>query len=699
MESEACLQPCLWRKCSPNTTNLLKRTNWGSLVLNNLSWLYPGSLNSVFPPLHSQSQYLILAPSPQTFNLMLASTIAFSLITFNDIKTAAFFATPIARAKLHNRIILVKTSKGNFAKFYVQSGDDLTISDVVVYNPAGCIIKTSTNLVIHAGFRCDVDNAVETGNNANADFWWNSGTWMMEPNNSATFCRLPDIDDITFSEIKNAPYSTHRIPREWMSRQIIFCQTSQGRFAKLWVEWKTTELIIRQFNTFNADGTLHLSKANITLHVTQTLDLDNGVIAGANSDIWWEAETAAVSTHYLTPTSAAKFSFESFYQYEKYLPLLKSGAIRGAMMITGASDRNYNSWTEAEKLQLREFVFLLETNKALPIIAAPALTADTFMNNCDAVKIYMAHVAQSFWVDANNKVSWHLTGSSATHLLHLFDMHKLYNFTPGSGYSFDFNVMGGVTDWSPGICYKFLVDNAMIKADVFDSIKAVAEWVRINLFHISGFAKDLDGPFATQQDQWQFIFGYRGLPPIDKMITPLPGKKHVTHGCWGTDGFFAAVLRSINIPVKHGRSLFGVDSHSRAEFFTIGKNLAHGDDLYNGFVRIGINNVPIHRVFMSNSEITDLIDAPPPLPGKTVGETAAHNHIRFVTDLGIEFKTSYLLKLRCEDKSSGINTGAGSKVWESLHSDYTDAEIASVVAGCDTAIAAIGGGCTTVFAS
>lgn len=632
---------------------------------------------------------------------MPSPTIAFSLISCADIKAAALSSAPIPRSKLHNRILFMKTSKGNYAKLYVQSGDDLHISDLVVYNPAGCIVKTATNLIIHSSFLCDVDTATETS--TDADIWWHgisAGNHELAPKNGATLVAFTDYDDISFNDIKNASYKTQRISREWLSRQIMYCQTSQGRFAKLSLEWTATELIVRRATVFNSNGTQHLSLSNIKLHSSQTLDLDNGMIAGNGRDIWWEAETANTATHYLTPFNSSKFSFESYYQYEKYLPLLKKSSIRNALLISGSSDRNYDSWTQAEKLQLREFLFLLETNKPLPITGPPALTADTFMNSCDATKIYMAHVAQSLWVDATNKVTWKLNSASSSHLEHLFDMRKLYKFTPGSGHSFDFFVMGAVTQWSPGLSYKFLSDNAMIKADAWGTIRAVAEWVRANLSHILGFAGDPDGgPFATQQDQWQYIYGYRGLPLADKMISPLPGHKHTTHGCWGTDGFFAAVLRTVNIPVKHGRSNFSGNNHSRAEFFTENKNLKHGDDPYNGWVRLGINNVPIHRIFLSNAEITNLIDAPAPLPGKTVPETASFNHAKFLTDLAIEFKTSYLLKLRCQDKATGINTGAGSQVWENLHEFYTNAQIATVVADCDVAIAAIVGGCAAVNAS
>jgi len=628
---------------------------------------------------------------------MPAANIAFSLITCADIKAAVFSPSPIPRSVLHNRIVFVKTNLGNFAKLQVQSGDDLHINELTVYNPAGCIIKTATNLVIHATFSCDVDNAVETA--TGADFWWHAisaGNSQMEAKNSATFSLFTDFNAITFNDISTAPYSSQKVAREWLNNQVLYCKTSQGRYAKLRVEAANT-LLVRSMVVFNSDGTQHLSKSNISVPQTWTLDLDTGNVGAAGYDLWWEAQTATI--FFLTPANGATLSFESYYRYEKYLPLIKTAAIRSAMVISGVSNRNYDSWTEAEKLQLREFVYLLETGASLPISGPPALTADTFMSSCDATKIYMAHVAQCLWVDANNKVAWKLSVATASHLTHLFDMTKLYQFTSGSGHSFSFGVMGGVTHWSPGISYNFLKDNGMIKADMWETIKAVAEWIRANLIHITGFMFDnVGGPFATQQDQWEFIFGYRGLPPTDKMITPLPGKKRITHGCWGTDGFLAAVLRTVNIPVKHGRSNFSGNSHSRAEFFTVGKNLGHGDDPYNGWVRLGINNVPIHRVFYTNAEITSLIDAPVPLPGKTVLETASFNHSKHSLDLGIEFKTNYLLYRRCQDKASGINTGAGSKVWENLHEFYTDAQIATIVTACDAAIATIGG-CALIPAS
>jgi hypothetical protein len=646
--------------------------------------------------LHRSSIFDKFVINPLNLNYMPDATIAFSLIPFADIKNASFSSAIIPRSSLRNCILFAKTGSGNYAKMKMQAGPDLHISDLTVYNPAGCIIKTATNLVIHSSFSCDIDNALQT--NAGADFWWHGITGtnsQLEPKPGATFALYPDFESIPFSAISAANYKNQKVAREWLSNQVIYCKTSQGRFAKLQVE-ASNNLLVRRMVVFNSNGSLHLDRSNITVPQTWTLDVDTGNVGAAGYDLWWEAVNASV--FFLVPTNGAGISFDSYFRYEKYLTLIKNSAIRNALVISGATDRNYDSWTEIEKLQLREFIYLLETGKELPISGPPALTADQFMSNCDAIKIYMAHVAQSLWVDANNGVSWKLAVATANHLTHLFDMRKMYAFSPGNGFSFSGSVMGNVTHWSPGISYKFLKDNSFIKANIWETIKALTNWCRANLNHIIGFAGDSNGgPFATQQDQWQFIYGYRGLPLVDKMITPLPGKKHITHGCWGTDGFLAAVLRTVNIPVKHGRSNFSGSNHSRAEFFTINKNLAHGDDPYNGWVRLGINNVPIERVFMSNSEIATLIDAPAPLPGKSVAETASYHHSKHSVALAIEFKTNYLLRYRCTD----INTGATlltSKVWENLHEFYTDAEITTTIAACDAAIAAIPGGCGAINA-
>jgi hypothetical protein len=625
---------------------------------------------------------------------MLLATIAFSLICFGDIQESTFSSANIPRSELVARIILAKTSEGNYAKMYVNSGPNLLITELTVYNPSGCIIKTGKNITVSATYSFDIDNAVQT-NIANGDFWWHalsSSDSRFDPKNGATFALVADFDDVSFTDVKNAVYKNIKIDREFLSQQILYCKTNEGRFAKIRVE-AGNDLLIRSLRVFNTDGTIHLTKTNFTVPQTGTLDVDAGTVNSGISvaDLWWQAATS--TQFFLTPRNGSTISFESYAQFEKYLPYFKDNAFKTAMVISGSTNRNYDQWTDAEKLQLREFIYRLELNKALPITALPVLTAGRYMSTCDAIKIYLAHVAQSFWVDANNKVTWDIAGANAQYLEHLFDMRKLYSFSSANGYSFDFLVMGNVTDWNPGFSYQFLLSNSLIKPTQWETIQAVVDWCRANLRHITHYTSDWNGPFASQEDQWEYLYGYRYLPPVDKVLVPLPDRDHITHGCWGTDGLLAAVLRTVNIPVKHGRSNFGGALHSRAEFFSVGKNLRHGDDPYNGWVRLGVNNIPVDRLFLTDAQLTSLIDAPTPRPGMTVPQTASYNHGKIYVDLAIEFKTNYILDMRCHDLHSGVVTGAGSLLWNNLHDYYTDSQIASIAVSLDSALAMIPGGC------
>jgi hypothetical protein len=452
-------------------------------------------------------------------------TIEFNLITFQDVRSASYSATRISRSLLRDRILFAHTNEGNYAKLQVQSGTDLRIVRLTVYNRDGCIVRTASNLIIRSSFSCDLDNASESW--TRVDFWWNAispSEYYLEPQNTAAFHLYEGFDDITFDDIRGAPFVARRVERSALGDQILFCQTSRGQFAKLLVEAGDT-LRVRRLVVYRSDGSVHLDQSNIAVPRTYTLDVDTGNIGVTGYDLWWEVES-------------------------------------------------------------------------------------------------------------------------------------------------------------------------LVRSDQWSTIQAVVDWCRANLVHITGFDSDpRGGPFASQADQYHYIYGYRGLPRVDKMIYPLPGRRHVTDGCWGTDGFLAAVLRTVNIPVRHGRTNFRDGSHSRAEFFTVGQNLAHGDDPYNATVRLGINNVPIHRIFYSDAQAIAGIDAPRPLPGKTVPETTSFNHVRRLLALAVEFKTNYLLYARCQDRAAGTRA---TRVRDRLREFYTDTQIARIVIDCDTAIAAIAGGCAAI---
>src|SRR6266545_4421502 len=386
-------------------------------------------------------------------------TIDFDLITSGEVRSASYSPARIARTAVRYRILFAHTNRGNHAKLLVMAGPDLRIARLTLYTPEGCITRTARNLVIRGSFSCDLDSASETS--SDADFRW--GGVELEPQGAATFHLYKGFDEVTFEDIRGAPFVARRIERSALGDQILFCQTSRGQFAKLLVEAGDT-LHVRQLVVYRPDGGVHLDRSNIDVPRTYTLDADTGNVGAAGYDLWWEVEPGG--SYFLTPANGATISFASHFRFEKYLPLLANEAIRSAMVYADSTGtRDSFHWAVKEQLQLREFLYAREAGIELPISGPPLLTDDSFMSGCDAWKIYLAHVAQSLWVEANGLVPWRLTEASAEHLAYLFDMCKLMRLSPGRGHSFESFVMGAVTHWSPSISYAFLVSESFVKRD------------------------------------------------------------------------------------------------------------------------------------------------------------------------------------------------------------------------------------------
>lgn len=625
-------------------------------------------------------------------------TTPFALHTFEDIKVANFSINTISRSKLRNRIIYVKTKSGNVAKLLIQSGDNLRIVEMVVYGGDGIIKNAVQNLIISANLSCDVDLCIATTNDA--DFKWVHAIAvqdMIVATENVSFFICTDFEEITFNEIHLAVFQSGKISGDWLHNQVVYCKTNQGRFAKLLIE-ANNNLLIRRLVVYNADGGVFLDKFNFIVPPSNTVDLDTGAIATAGFDLWWEAVDD--KTRNLVPLKNVEIAYEAYYQFNKYLPLINHKGIQMALIITGNNNRNYQDWTLGEKLQLQEYLYLREINQLNPISGPPAFTVkngNNIISDNDAMIIYFKHVAQSFWADANNIVPWRLVEITDEERLYLLDMRKLCGFISGQGYVFQSELMGGVTPWCPEISFQFMLENDFIKPSRHETIYQLVDWARRHLKHIATFSSPvLGGPFASWEDQYNFYFNYLGLPPVDKIIFPLPDRPHITGGCYTTTGLLAAVLRSVNIPVKSERSNLSGILHSRTSFFTENIHLAHADDPYNAYVIPGINTVPIEQIFYSDQELNDLILAPTPLPGKTIPETATFNLIKHLLNLAIAFKTDLLLKKRCNDMATGIQFGEGSALWSDLHDYFSDAEIADITVSLTDAIADIPGGCSVI---
>jgi hypothetical protein len=119
---------------------------------------------------------------------------------------------------------------------------------------------------------------------------------------------------------------------------------------------------------------------------------------------------------------------------------------------------------------------------------------------------------------------------------------------------------------------EFMKKNNLIGNTRLATIGNVLEWARTNLAHFVG-----DDIYQTFFDIWQ----YYGFPPISSIISgttdPNNGFAHWTAGCHGSLGFYTAVLKAVNIPVRP----VWVCGHELVFFPTENLYMDHGDDPYN----------------------------------------------------------------------------------------------------------------------
>jgi len=378
----------------------------------------------------------------------------------------------------------------------------------------------------------------------------------------------------------------------------------------------------------------------------------------------------------------------------RYSNLLSLPKIKNNIIWQGS---RYTSWAVDQKEDLNNAILALERGERWGLLKPPtSLGRDyPYISAADAWKIYIAHVAQTLWVEVHGVVSWHLTDFPDNQLVYLLDSRKLMKhsrFIDGSGYWF---TIGKIMPWNPRICYKFLSSKKMIKSSQLETIYALTKWMRHHLIHISA------------SDDYKEQYGYSGPPPVDKILYPLKGKRHKTAGCWGTTGLYAAVLRSVNIPVESatikfsgpgGRSII----HSRPVFPSVDRSMPHADDVYSRvFIPSGAV-IPVSKLFytldqMDKKFINPKVDC---FRGKcnTIAEQASYNTAKAERQLACDYMADYILYKYSAYGADYLNDSLrGARGWNEPVREYvkpyfTRAERAAMVKAVEKRIKEIGRG-------
>ena len=398
---------------------------------------------------------------------------------------------------------------------------------------------------------------------------------------------------------------------------------------------------------------------------------------------------------------------------EKYRMLLSNSKIASAMCwcekINGElTYMNYNQWPDERRVQLFDALSRLENDEPFPMQSPPQLVEvkdeeRTFMvmSDEDAWTIYVTHVAHSLWMEANHLVNWSLLDYNEDELAMLLGVDFLMNCT-NFGYYFFSVIMGDVTDWNVEISYKFMKENQYIMDNPTSTVYAFADWIRYNVVHISG---------VVDEKNYKKTYGYSGPPPADKVLYPIKvakGGYSYSAGCWGTTGLFAAVMRSVNIPVHNNPDALPViiggvtkGTHSRLELPTLGIGLCHSDDLYDRLCspKTGGTYVPTEKLFHTLEWLDKNVDNPTVLDESdkyknSVEDQGRYNYIKYTWGIAIEYLTDELLVQRADDFSQKKKP---KKLQKSLTGDfakpyYSKEEISQIVKKVDEELIRIGNG-------
>jgi hypothetical protein len=608
----------------------------------------------------------------------------FRSITLADIQAAPFDTPTIPSASLAGRILLLRDGLGHYGKLQIIPRADQTLEIVRLVMYSGqMVLRADAGLSVRPGYGFSLASGETTGA---ADFHWDGAA--LTPG-TGVFALWPGFDDVHEVDLESAPYTTAEVEGPSLTLQLLYCRTRNGRYAVLLVEAGNV-LVVRRLRVPSLLTWQHkpFTVLDVSVPAGSTLDVESGSVGDpAEFDLRWDQQAPGEYT--LVTANGAMLSFPSYERFVKYLPLLRDATLTAAMQFEypwGVSA--YDQWLPAQRAQLEEYLYVLDTG-AKPLTSPPSYIPSSngvSVDFADAVTLYLAYVAHTLWVDANDLVPWPIA-LDADSLFTFFDSRWLLPRANNTYWMVRSSPAPprAAVQWDTRRSFEFLQQAGCIQPDHWRTILALVDWCRHNLQHMFTWQTDPRGPFTSAQAQSDFYFGVGSVAvDVQYMFAPLPGRGHPTSGCWGTSAFLALLLRTVNIAVHEGVTHFADDTHSRVEFRTVGLNLIHSDDPYSGLSTGGYPApMPIGSIFVDNNYLAQYIDQPVPLPGKTAQETATFNyeHRRYV--IGAYYLTDWFLWLRC--------FGATGRWTSELSPYFTAAEMVDLESRTDNAIAALGG--------
>jgi hypothetical protein len=329
----------------------------------------------------------------------------------------------------------------------------------------------------------------------------------------------------------------------------------------------------------------------------------------------------------------------------------------------------------------------------VPVNLAGPTDTDTIVSPDDAWHYYIDSVGLSLAAELGHWYRWGIRwGVNIFNwdLKYLFDSDQMFaaNYWDFSQLSYrvissdtfvpGWPIHGAATPTSPLASLELLMrQQALVRDSMDGTLYAALDWGRDNLVHFNG-------PFERSSEErvWQ----YPGLPPVVRVIQGTWafedgqgfgdhawGVQNFTMGCHGTSGFYKAVLRSVNIPVKVENNAF----HSGMSFpmwppWAIAGHITHSDSIYSQTFRDQNLGLPFEHptttpessanVIADDSEYQVWFDPSFSLAQRIANVTLSEQrYLAFWQPV----PTTYTMRLYCADLAAGVSH-ANSRIYREL---------------------------------
>lgn len=315
----------------------------------------------------------------------------------------------------------------------------------------------------------------------------------------------------------------------------------------------------------------------------------------------------------------------------------------------------------------------------------------SWMNTRDASELYLAQLAQYFWIEIQRIVPWRLHNYNSQELDTFFNSKNMFVETDNDSwtnprYKINADESGAGTQTDPIKCYRFLCGNdpavrlgreSFIKRSKRETIFAFTRWIRDHLRHGPNIVPGMPETISAYQ--------YSGEPPIFKIFTPCLnpldiGPDPEPHywawfGCHTAGALMVWVMRSVNIAARTLRTCIDNSGtlHTGIDFPAEKICSAHTDDLYAYQILSDPTIEPDEIYFKKKDYAQHKQKFTTPAPPDT---DRGAEYLSKLAHIGLEHPTYWLVWAFWWDQFHTNSTQLAQRL--SFHG-YTDSQIAAAI--------------------